>query len=74
MRLQQFTYGYGRIEDLAGVAVILIILFSAIVAGYEAIQHLTELLKDGQQGYKISGGQRRPSQRMDRYTHSSRPE
>ena len=35
---KKFTYGYGRIEDLAGVAVILIILFSAIVAGYEAIQ------------------------------------
>ncbi len=35
---KKFTYGYGRIEDLAGVVVILIILFSAIVAGYEAIQ------------------------------------
>ncbi len=35
---RRFTYGYGRIEDLAGVAVVLLILFSAIVAGYEAIQ------------------------------------
>jgi len=34
---KKFTYGYGRIEDLAGVTVILIILFSAVVAGYEAI-------------------------------------
>jgi len=35
---KRFTYGYGRVEDLAGVAVVLIILFSALVAGYEAIQ------------------------------------
>ncbi len=34
---KQFAYGYGRVEDLAGVAIVFIILFSAIVAGYEAI-------------------------------------
>jgi cation diffusion facilitator family transporter len=33
----RFTYGYGRLEDLAGVAVVLTILISAIVAEYEAI-------------------------------------
>lgn len=33
----RFTYGYSRIEDLAGVAIVLTILFSAIVTGYEAI-------------------------------------
>jgi cation diffusion facilitator family transporter len=32
-----FTYGYGRFEDLAGILIVLIILFSALVAGYEAI-------------------------------------
>src|SRR5262249_2572379 len=32
-----FTYGFGRVEDLAGLAMLLIILFSALVAGYEAI-------------------------------------
>ena len=36
----RFTYGYGRVEDLAGVVIVLIILFSAIVAGYEAIDRL----------------------------------
>ncbi len=36
----RFTYGYGRAEDLAGVAIVLIILFSAIVAAYEAIDRL----------------------------------
>lgn len=35
-----FTYGYGRVEDLAGILIVLIILFSAIVAGYEAINRL----------------------------------
>ena len=35
---KRFTYGYGRVEDLAGVAVVLLILFSAIVAGYESVQ------------------------------------
>lgn len=37
---KRFTYGYGRVEDLAGVTVVLIILFSAIVAGYESIDRL----------------------------------
>jgi cation diffusion facilitator family transporter len=34
---RRFTYGYGRVEDLAGVAIVLTILLSAIVAGYESI-------------------------------------
>src|SRR4051794_33159800 len=28
-----FTYGLGRVEDLAGIVIVLIILFSALVAG-----------------------------------------
>ncbi len=36
----RFTYGFGRVEDLAGVTVVLIIVCSAIVAGYEAINRL----------------------------------
>jgi cation diffusion facilitator family transporter len=35
-----FTYGYGRAEDLAGIIIVLIILFSAIVAGYQATDRL----------------------------------
>lgn len=35
-----FTYGLGRVEDVAGILIVLIILFSAIVAGYEAIDRL----------------------------------
>jgi cation diffusion facilitator family transporter len=37
---RRFPFGYGRFEDLAGVIVVLIIFFSAIVAGYEAIDRL----------------------------------
>lgn len=37
---QRFTYGYGRVEDLAGVVIVLIILLSAIVAAYEATDRL----------------------------------
>jgi cation diffusion facilitator family transporter len=39
---RRFTFGYGRVEDLAGVAVVLIILFSAVVAGYQAIERLID--------------------------------
>ena len=35
-----FTYGLGRVEDLAGVAIVAIILFSAVFAGYEAVDRL----------------------------------
>src|SRR5215203_4217277 len=37
---RRFTFGYGRVEDLAGVAIVLIILFSAGVAGYQAVERL----------------------------------
>ncbi|WP_082944960.1 cation diffusion facilitator family transporter [Mycobacterium sp. 852013-50091_SCH5140682] len=37
---RRFTYGYGRVEDLAGVFVVAMITLSAIVAGYEAIDRL----------------------------------
>jgi cation diffusion facilitator family transporter len=35
---KRFTYGYGRVEDLAGVAIVGAILASAVVAGYESVQ------------------------------------
>ena len=33
----RFTYGYGRVEDLAGVIIVLAILLSAVFAGYVSI-------------------------------------
>jgi cation diffusion facilitator family transporter len=37
---QRFQYGYGRVEDLAGLSVVLTILVSAVIAGYEALNRL----------------------------------
>ncbi|MDP9426673.1 MAG: cation diffusion facilitator family transporter, partial [Actinomycetota bacterium] len=37
---RRFPFGYGKVEDLAGVLVVLIILFSAAVAGYQSVEHI----------------------------------
>jgi cation diffusion facilitator family transporter len=39
---KRFTYGWGRIEDLAGVLIVLVILASAVAAGYESITRFLE--------------------------------
>ncbi|MDD1677778.1 MAG: cation diffusion facilitator family transporter, partial [Methanomicrobiales archaeon] len=36
----RFTYGLGRVEDLAGISIVAIILSSALVALYQAIERL----------------------------------
>jgi cation diffusion facilitator family transporter len=33
---RRFTYGYGRVEDLAGLIIVVVILASAALAGYES--------------------------------------
>jgi len=37
---RRFTYGLGRVEDLAGVAIVGLIVASVIVAGYESLTRL----------------------------------
>lgn len=39
-RSRRFTYGYGRAEDVAGTAIVVVILCSAAIVGYEAITRL----------------------------------
>lgn len=39
---RRYTYGYGRAEDLAGIAIVLTIAASAALAGYEAVQRLLD--------------------------------
>jgi cation diffusion facilitator family transporter len=39
---RRFTYGYGRAEDLAGVVIVGLILASAVVAGYQAVDRLLD--------------------------------
>ena len=36
----RFTYGFGRVEDLAGAVIVLVILFSAVTAGYQSVERL----------------------------------
>ena len=37
---RRYTYGFGRVEDVAGLFVVAMITLSAILAGYEAIERL----------------------------------
>jgi cation diffusion facilitator family transporter len=37
---RRYTYGYGRAEDLAGIAVVLVIAASSVAAGYGAVHRL----------------------------------
>ena len=37
---RRYTYGYGRAEDLAGIAIVLVILLSSALAAYEAVLRL----------------------------------
>lgn len=37
---RHFTYGYGRSEDVAGIIIVMIILSSALLAGYESYRKL----------------------------------
>ncbi len=39
---RRFTYGYGRAEDLAGLVVVLLIMLSSVLAGYEAVRRLLD--------------------------------
>jgi cation diffusion facilitator family transporter len=37
---KRFGYGLGKVEDIAGILIVLIILFSAVVAAYESIDRI----------------------------------
>jgi cation diffusion facilitator family transporter len=39
---RRYTYGFGRVEDLAGLFVVVVIAFSAVVAAVEAIHRLVD--------------------------------
>lgn len=51
-----FPYGLGRVEDLAGVFIVLVILASAIVAGYEAISRFFNPQPVTQLGWLAAAG------------------
>jgi cation diffusion facilitator family transporter len=39
---RRYTYGYGRLEDLAGLFIVITITVSALLAGYESIRRVFE--------------------------------
>jgi len=39
---KRFTYGLGRVEDVAGLFIVLMIALSALIAGYESVRRLIE--------------------------------
>jgi cation diffusion facilitator family transporter len=39
---RRYTYGYGRVEDLAGLFIVIMITLSALLAGYEAVRRFFE--------------------------------
>jgi cation diffusion facilitator family transporter len=53
---ETFTYGYGRVEDFAGLIIVLIILSSALVAGYEAIDRIIHPRQVIQLGWLAAAG------------------
>lgn len=38
----RFTYGYGRLEDLAGVSIVVLIVVTGLWVGYESMRHLVQ--------------------------------
>ena len=50
----RFTYGYGKAEDVAGLAVIALIAISAVFAGYEAIHRLIHPEKVSHLGFVMA--------------------
>src|SRR5215207_12961 len=39
---RRYTYGYGRVEDFAGLFIVIMITLSALLAGYESIRRFFE--------------------------------
>ena len=53
---RRYTYGFGRVEDLAGMFVVAMITMSAIIAGYEAVTRLFHPQPIGHVGWVALAG------------------
>ena len=53
---KRYTYGLGRVEDLAGLFVVLMIALSAAIAGYEALRRLLHPVTIGNLGWVAAAG------------------
>jgi cation diffusion facilitator family transporter len=55
-RSERYTYGYGRAEDLAGLAIVLAIVASTAVAGFESLRRLRDPQPVGYLGAVVAAG------------------
>ncbi|WP_101953328.1 cation diffusion facilitator family transporter [Mycobacterium intracellulare] len=53
---RRYTYGFGRVEDLAGLFVVAMITLSAVIAGYEAVMRLIHPQPIGYVGWVALAG------------------
>ncbi|GAA3714133.1 cation diffusion facilitator family transporter [Microlunatus aurantiacus] len=53
---RRYTYGFGRIEDLAGLFIVAMIAISALVAGVESIRRFVEPLPVTNLGWVLAAG------------------
>lgn len=53
---RRYTYGYGRVEDLAGLFIVAMIALSAIVAAYESIRRLADPQPLDNLGWVVAAG------------------
>jgi cation diffusion facilitator family transporter len=53
---RRYTYGYGRLEDLAGLFIVAMIAVSALVAGYESIRRFFEPQPVQNLGWVLAAG------------------
>jgi cation diffusion facilitator family transporter len=53
---RRYTYGYGRVEDLAGLFIVAMIGLSAVVTGYEAIRRIFEPQPVANLGWVLAAG------------------
>ena len=53
---RRYTYGFGRVEDLAGLFVIAMIALSAVIAGWEAVGRLVNPAPIGHLGWVAAAG------------------
>ncbi|MDQ3157129.1 MAG: cation diffusion facilitator family transporter [Actinomycetota bacterium] len=51
-----YTYGYGRVEDLAGLFVVVMIALSAVLSGYESIRRLIDPQPLDNLGWVLAAG------------------
>jgi cation diffusion facilitator family transporter len=53
---RRYTYGYGRVEDLAGLFIVFVVLLSAVVAAWQSVERLINPRPIENLGWLIAAG------------------